>query len=111
VAYRDFREPAYVQWRRKVYVRDDFRCQYPGCTSKKGLNAHHIIPWSRAVALRYIVSNGICLCKLHHNMLTGAEAEYQSLFQQIVSDKEGHTNDPFWLEKLLEKKRQGKNGT
>ena len=32
---RDFNDPVYKDWRIKIYKRDDFKCQMPGCKSKK----------------------------------------------------------------------------
>ena len=69
---------------KKVYSRDKFQCQMPGCKSKYRLQAHHIKKWSSAAILRYDVDNGITLCRSCHERITGHEHAYQSLFSQIV---------------------------
>lgn len=84
---RDFNDPVYKDWRIKVYKRDDFRCQMPGCKSKNRLNAHHIQKWANASILRFDVQNGITLCYKCHKEVTGHEEQYQSLFQNIVRKK------------------------
>tara|TARA_Y100001937_G_C6973062_1_gene264205 strand:- start:192 stop:461 length:270 start_codon:yes stop_codon:yes gene_type:complete len=86
---RDFNDPVYKDWRIKVYKRDDFKCQMPGCKSKKRLNAHHIQKWASASALRFDVDNGITLCYWCHKKVTGHESVYQSLFQSIVRKNNG----------------------
>ena len=83
---RNYDDPVYKDWRKKVYSRDKFQCQMPGCKSKYRLQAHHINNWSSAAILRYDVDNGITLCRSCHERITGHEHAYQSLFSQIVHD-------------------------
>lgn len=52
-------------WRKAVFLRDDFTCQYcfeRGCV----LHAHHIRTWKAYPELRYEVSNGLTLCRECH---------------------------------------------
>jgi len=87
---RDFEDPIYKDWRIKVYKRDKFKCQMPGCKKKnRGLNAHHIQKWASASTLRYDIDNGITLCRMCHERVTGHEQHYQRLFQDIVRRKNG----------------------
>jgi len=86
---RDYHDPVYKDWRIKVYKRDKFCCQMPGCKKKKYLNAHHIRKWASASALRFDVDNGITLCRWCHDKVTGHETYYQSLFQSIVRRNNG----------------------
>jgi 5-methylcytosine-specific restriction endonuclease McrA len=81
---RDFNDPVYKSWRTKVYKRDKFTCQMPGCKKKKYLNAHHIQKWASASTLRFDIDNGITLCYGCHKKVTGHEQHYQILFQNIV---------------------------
>lgn len=62
----------YNHWRRKVYKRDSYQCQYKSCgyTGKK-LEAHHIKPWAEYPKLRYLVKNGITYCQKHHDKTHG----------------------------------------
>jgi len=49
-------------WRHAVFERDDYTCQKCG---KRGgdLQAHHINPYAKHLALRWVVKNGMTLCK------------------------------------------------
>lgn len=57
--------PEYKNWRRNVFTRDNYTCRACGARGVR-LNAHHIIPWSVDVSLRYEISNGITLCESCH---------------------------------------------
>lgn len=87
---RNFDDPAYKKWRLEIYKRDHFRCQWPNCTNKKNLNAHHIQTWANNPGLRYDKNNGITLCKLHHKMIHGLEHIYASIFIKMLAD---HKNE------------------
>tara|TARA_R100000008_G_scaffold19812_1_gene10222 strand:- start:228 stop:494 length:267 start_codon:yes stop_codon:yes gene_type:complete len=86
---RDYNDKVYADWRRKVYKRDKFTCQMPGCKRKTYLQAHHIQKWADASALRFEVDNGITLCFACHKEVTGAEHQYASLFMEIVRKNNG----------------------
>uniref|UniRef100_A0A6H1ZFK3 Putative homing endonuclease n=1 Tax=viral metagenome TaxID=1070528 RepID=A0A6H1ZFK3_9ZZZZ len=62
----------YKQWRSDVFTRDNWTCQTCGIRSKSSeivyLEAHHIKCWAKYLKLRYIVGNGITLCKECHNL-------------------------------------------
>lgn len=59
-------DSAYREWRLNVWKRDKFKCQINdnNCTGR--IEAHHILEWSKYPELRYLVNNGITLCKHHH---------------------------------------------
>lgn len=59
------------KWRMKVYTRDKFTCQK--CKDNRGgnLNSHHIYSWMDHLKLRYVVNNGITLCKDCHKKFHG----------------------------------------
>jgi hypothetical protein len=60
---RDY--PEYREWRKRVFKRDKYTCQY--CKKYGGeLNAHHIIAFSKDSSLRVDISNGITLCRQCH---------------------------------------------
>jgi len=91
---RDFRDPFYINWRKQVYKRDNYTCQFPGCdcTARKGdnrrralgLQAHHILTWAEYPSLRFNVQNGITLCRRAHDLIKGKENLYVKAFSQIV---------------------------
>jgi hypothetical protein len=62
----------YVNWRTKVFKRDDWTCQM--CGSRKGdKEAHHVRSWSNFPLLRYRTKNGTTLCKRPCHILANRE--------------------------------------
>lgn len=59
----------------------------PGCSCKKGLQVHHIRPWSKNPLLRYDIKNGITLCRTCHKKVTGCEHIYAPMLEEIVNEK------------------------
>lgn len=57
--------PEYVRWRRAVYERDNYTCQWCGEYAGR-LEAHHIEAFATHPEVRLEVSNGITLCKTCH---------------------------------------------
>ena len=84
---RNFKDPQYIKWRKDVYKRDGFKCQWPNCTNNNKLNAHHIKNWASFPGLRFLVANGITLCRYHHDMIKGMEESYAATFMRIVASK------------------------
>jgi hypothetical protein len=82
---RNWDDPEYKAWRLAVYKRDKFTCRFSGCRSTRGINAHHIRRWADFPELRFVVSNGITLCKKHHGLVTGKEDDYMQMFLLIIS--------------------------
>lgn len=55
----------YKSWRDKVYKRDNYTCRH--CGAKGGeLEAHHLCSFTDNKDLRYVVENGVTLCKKCH---------------------------------------------
>lgn len=84
---RNFKDLNYINWRKQVYDRDHYKCQWPGCNLKRKLNAHHIKKWSDYPGLRFHIDNGITLCKYHHQLIKNNEENYEQFFFKIVSGK------------------------
>jgi hypothetical protein len=55
----------YKEWRKSVFIRDNFTCIICGEVGKY-LNAHHIKTFKDYPELRYEVSNGITMCRDCH---------------------------------------------
>ena len=91
MSYRNFHDPQYKLWRKNVYKRDHYTCQWPGCSNKKKLNAHHIKTWSDYPALRFNVDNGITLCYYHHKAIKNLESIYEAIFFKIIAQKKHDT--------------------
>jgi hypothetical protein len=68
----------YWKWKRAVHERDGYICQK--CRKKlprKLLIAHHIKSWKNYPRLRYVVSNGLTLCRTCHNKIDKNIKEHQ----------------------------------
>lgn len=61
--------------RRKVLVRDNHRCQYPGCRHARFLQIHHRVPISQGGRTK--LENLVMLCSKCHRRLHAEEAEMQ----------------------------------
>lgn len=61
------RYPEYYEWRKNIYIRDDFTCQICGDNSGGILNAHHLEGYANNPDLRITLENGVTLCKSCHN--------------------------------------------
>lgn len=64
VARRDIYEN--TRWRFAVYSRDDFRCRVCGDSRGGNLEAHHLNSYTDYPEERFVLSNGITLCKDCH---------------------------------------------
>lgn len=84
---RNYDDPQYKAWRLNVYKRDKFSCQWPHCSFKKKIHAHHIYKWADFPALRFVIDNGISLCKIHHDMIKNQEDIYAPILSKIVASK------------------------
>ncbi len=67
-----------------VKKRDKWKCQYPGCGSKKRLQVHHIERFADKPELLYVLNNCITLCKKCHAKIYNKESEYVIMFKQII---------------------------
>jgi hypothetical protein len=82
---RDWTNPVYIKWRRDVRNRDNRTCQMPNCKCKSKLQTHHIIKWATQPRLRFVVSNGITLCRAHHESIKGKEECWAPYFIRKVA--------------------------
>lgn len=81
--YNEFK---YVRWRKRVYKRDGYSCQFPDCKWPMGsLNAHHIKMKWYFPELIFTLSNGISLCEYHHSYIHKQDSNnYVELFESIA---------------------------
>jgi hypothetical protein len=82
---RDRRSYAYAEWRKQVWLRDNFTCKIanPDCRGK--IEAHHILNWAENAELRYTINNGITLCHAHHPRKRAEEKRLIPTFLELVS--------------------------
>lgn len=58
------------RWSEAVRERDNYTCQFPGCNkSGKSIDTHHISPRSLRPDLKRELSNGVTVCRAHHNWI------------------------------------------
>jgi 5-methylcytosine-specific restriction endonuclease McrA len=55
-----------IKWRRLIFKRDDYKCTV--CNKKGHLNAHHLENYSSNKEKRYLLNNGVTLCKECHKL-------------------------------------------
>ena len=75
--------PEYKQWRRDVFIRDEFTCQRCGIKHIY-ITAHHIKPWSKFPEFRFAVGNGITLCEDCHCAVDEYRARFRKKEAPIV---------------------------
>ena len=84
-----YTDPRYRRWRSKVFKRDGYGCQYPGCKYPMGtINAHHIqMKWYFPEFIFHI-KNGITLCAYHHTFIhkNKMEQDLLELFLAIAAE-------------------------
>lgn len=94
----------YSEWRTKVFGRDNYVCQV--CKQNGYLEAHHIKSWLKYPELRYVVENGITLCKKHHKLIhklirlkeKGEEIEVNNIFLF----NEANLTDEEWKKAIIQ---------
>ena len=76
---------AYQEWRKQVWLRDNFKCKIANQDCEGKINAHHVLSWREYVELRYKINNGITLCHAHHPRKRVEEKRLVPVFQGLVS--------------------------
>ncbi len=77
--------PAYVEWRKQVWIRDKFKCRIEDENCFGKIEAHHILSWKDYPELRYKINNGITLCHAHHPRKRAEEKRLSPYFMELVS--------------------------
>lgn len=78
-------DSAYMDWRKQVYTRDNFKCKMSNTDCNGKIEAHHILPWRNHPELRYNVNNGITLCHKHHPRKWKEEVEMSPFFNELIN--------------------------
>lgn len=68
----------YKKWRAAVLKRDSYKCKCCSYRVRRHLQAHHIQRWVDSPDLRYVVANGITLCKRCHFKMRNNEPAWES---------------------------------
>lgn len=77
------------EWKLAVRQKDGYTCQYPSCTVKDDhIDCHHVNPRSQRKDLIYVVSNGKCLCRFHHDWVRDNPEEAQIIGLLVVRTRE-----------------------
>ena len=79
----------YVNWKRKVHLRDGNVCQMCFQIGKK-LHCHHILKFKKYIDYRFEVWNGITLCNHCHQSIIYRENEYIERFLKITCGETVH---------------------
>jgi 5-methylcytosine-specific restriction endonuclease McrA len=75
----------YKEWRLKVYKRDGYRCKMPACNSNsRDIAAHHIFSKKLYPEKRFVLSNGITLCKSCHEKTYGIEYQFVDVLVRVI---------------------------
>ena len=75
----------YDSFRETVLKRDKRKCQMPSCNSKKHVQVHHILEYSKYSSLRTNPDFSISLCAKCHKSIKGKERFYVQLFSDIIA--------------------------
>ncbi|MBS4539647.1 HNH endonuclease [Clostridium sp. D2Q-11] len=86
--------PKYKGWRNKVMQRDNYSCQICGNKKSGNLEVHHLDNFADFIEKRFIIDNGITLCKECHN--PNKSGSYHNVFGTV-----GNTREEF-LEYIVE---------
>lgn len=76
---------AYKEWRKQVWIRDNYKCRMVNNECNGKIIAHHILSWTNYPELRYIINNGITLCLAHHPRKRAEEKRLIPIFMELVS--------------------------
>lgn len=75
-------------WKLSVHKKDNCECFVCGC--KDDLNAHHIYQWADNRDIRFLVENGITLCREHHvqvhKMYKSGTLSSEELWQMVYGN-------------------------
>src|SRR5205807_2578853 len=68
--------------RERIFKRDGYQCQMPGCGSTEQLEVNHILPIKYGGSHGLV--NGITLCHKCHASIYRRELQFTTLFQNLI---------------------------
>lgn len=78
-------DPAYFEWRKQIWLRDNFKCKIRNQDCDGKIEVHHILGWVSYPELRYEINNGITLCHAHHPRKRAEEKRLIPMFRELVA--------------------------
>ena len=78
-------DPAYKEWRKLVWIRDNSQCKINDNECVGRIEAHHIDSWKNFPELRYEVENGVTLCHYHHPRTRKNELLFTQYFKYLLN--------------------------
>lgn len=75
----------YKMWRANVYASDYWKCIV--CSSKKRIEAHHILPVRTHPELALDENNGVTLCFSCHRLIAGKEQEVAKILTELKANR------------------------
>lgn len=77
-------DSAYKNWRKQVWMRDEYKCKMKNNNCLGKIEAHHILGWTDYPELRYELNNGITLCHFHHPRKRSEVAKLSPFFKELL---------------------------
>lgn len=81
------RTSIYFNWRKQIWLRDNFKCKIANQDCSGKIEAHHILGFKEYPELRYEINNGITLCHAHHPRKRAEEKRLSPYFQELINVK------------------------
>ncbi len=81
------RTSIYFNWRKEVWIRDNWKCKINNQDCVGKIIAHHILSWREYPELRYEINNGITLCHAHHPRKRAEEKRLIPIFTELVKNQ------------------------
>jgi hypothetical protein len=76
---------SYQEWRKLVWIRDEFTCRLKDNDCEGKIISHHILAWRDHPDKRYDINNGITLCHYHHPRKRVDEKRLEPILMELVS--------------------------
>ena len=83
---RGLHDSDYKIWRKYICFRDKYTCVLKDETCSGKIEVHHILRWKDYPELRYVVSNGVCVCHKHHPRTRIEEDLHIKIFQNKLAN-------------------------